>query len=99
MTNRTYRAFAHDSHNPAQAGGYSIAPGTVIDMDAVTAATASQFVLPMLSGPTSARPVEGDLDRPPGPVRAGALYYDSTVGAVVVFTGKFWRSLVDGSVQ
>lgn|SRR4051794_9796145 len=80
----------------ANGRSYSAAPGSTVDViegDAqVLGANGWVWITP--SGPTSARPVNKD-----GPYAAarGSLFYDTTLGALIVHDGATWRSPATGA--
>ncbi len=73
---------------------YSGTPVTaqdVPDMDAGILA-ANGWVRVALSGPTTARPSANPTVTPPYTAARGLHFYDTTLGAVVIFDGATWRT-------
>jgi hypothetical protein len=72
---------------------YSGAPGTaqdVPDMDAGVLA-ANGWIRVALSGLTTARPSANPTVTPPYIAARGLHFYDTTLGALVIFDGAVWR--------
>lgn len=75
---------------------YSAAPGTVIDVpdhDGLML-SANDWILVARVGTTAQRPT-GTAD--PNSPTPGTQFYDTTLGALIVFDGATWRSPVDGA--
>jgi hypothetical protein len=77
---------------------YSGAPGSAVDIPDFDAdiLAAEGWIRVAPSGPTSARPTPLTSSAPyiAGP---GSRFYDTTLGALIVFDGVTWRSPVNGS--
>jgi hypothetical protein len=75
---------------------YSSTPGHVVDVLDFDAAvlTSNGWIRVAFSGPTTGRPpISPDGYR----ASVGLPFFDTTVGALLIFDGAAWRSPVDGA--
>jgi hypothetical protein len=73
--------------------------GTVSDVEQSQVMPTHHVYSLCLSGPTSARPKQGDGDMPGGTVPLGVWYLDTTLNAVVVSDSNAgWRNPVTGAL-
>jgi hypothetical protein len=78
---------------------YSSTPGHVVDVldDDAAVLGANGWLRVAFSGPTTARPTSSVGNG--HSAATGATFFDTTLSLLVVFDGKSWRSIVDGSAQ
>ena len=81
----------------ANGRSYTSTPGHVLDVLESDAAvlTANNWLYVAQSGTSAQRPTSSLGNG--STAATGARYFDTTVGALIMFDGKTWRSLVDGS--
>ena len=72
-----------------------IVPGTITVIDANAARTATNYFAVAQTGTTAQRPLATDPDVRGLP--AGLLFFDTTVGGLIVFDGATWRSPITGA--
>jgi hypothetical protein len=101
MALRTYRVLANDTNpqpvfNSRGGRSYSVVQGAVLDLPTDDAHLGHGYVTVALSGTTAQRPKSGDPDVPN--LRAGALFVDTTLGKVIVWTGANWRDPITATV-
>ncbi len=71
-----------------------VVPGTITVIDANASRTATNYFAVAQTGTTAQRPLATDPDVPRLP--AGTLFYDTTVGDLIVYDGATWRSPITG---